>query len=142
MTTPPEAGLSRAWKAEVARMRQEISDLRAALALAQGQAGESNTFAGPNSDHPLPLGMNPQVRFGGDNTLDDTFDVEMRGGDLYVLVNGLSSETAILPQLNNTIRIRKIPRRRLTPPERVAELQLSLLISEHQKAPAKRETTR
>jgi hypothetical protein len=113
MTTPPEAGLSRAWKAEVARMRQEISDLRAALALAQGQAGESNAFAGPNSDHPLPLGMNPQVRFGGGNTLDDTFDVEMRGGDLYVRVNGLNSEAAIFPQSDNAIKIRQLPLRGL-----------------------------
>lgn len=112
MTAPPETGLSRAWKAEVARMRQEIEGLQAALALAHGHAGESDTFADPNGEHPLPLGMSPQVRFGGDNTLDDTFDVEMRGGELRILVNGVTAETAIIPQSNNTIRIRKIPRRR------------------------------
>ena len=133
MTAPPEAGLSRAWMREVARMRQQIEDLEAALALAHGQAGESDTFAGPNSDHPLPLGMSPQVRFGGDNTLDDTFDVEMRGGELYILVNGLTTETAVIPQSNNTIRIRKLPRER-----RVAELQLSLLISERQEDPGEK----
>jgi hypothetical protein len=104
--------MSKADEREVGVLVQKIRDLEAVVALAHGQAGESDAFANPHSDRPLPLGMSPQVRFGGETTLDDTFDVEMRDGELYVLVNGTTTETAIIPQSNNTIRIRKLPRRR------------------------------
>lgn len=96
---------------EVERMQREITRLEKALATMRGEVGESDTFAKPHSEHPRPLGTAVQVRFGGESTTGDTYDVEMRGGDLYVLVNGTTSETAIIPQSNNTIRIRKLPRR-------------------------------
>ena len=96
---------------EIERMQREIARLEAGLAAMRGEVGESDTFAEPHAEHPRPLGLGVQVRFGGEGTTADTYDVEMRGGDLYVLVNGTTSETAIIPQSNNTIRIRKIPRR-------------------------------
>lgn len=73
--------------------------------------GESNTVADPFSSWPRQLGKDVMVRFGGQNATDECFDVEMRGEDLYILVNGSTAETAVIPQSNNTIRVRKLPRR-------------------------------
>ena len=74
--------LSKRDRGEVDRMTREIERLQAALAQAHGEVGDS-----------------------------DTFDVELIDGELRILVNGMTSDTAIVPQSNNTLRIRKIPRR-------------------------------
>lgn len=103
--------LSKRDRGEVDRMAREIARLEAALAAAHGEVGDSDTFADPNSEYPRPLGTGVPVRFGGADTLGDTFDVELVNGELRILVNGLTSDTAIVPQSNNTIRVVKIPRR-------------------------------
>lgn len=99
--------------------RQMIQDLEVQVAqkdaeIARLSAGpeDSDTFADPFGDSPVPLGRRAMVRFGGRSSVDDCFDVEMRGTDLYVLVNGTTTETAIIPQSNNTTRVRKLPRAR------------------------------
>jgi hypothetical protein len=107
----PES-LTRAWAREFERLGTENRRLQAALAALQGDVGPSDTFADPNSDHPRPLGSGVQVRFNGSDTLSGTFDVEVRDGELHILVNGTTHDAAILPQSNNTIRIRRLPRRR------------------------------
>lgn len=97
-----------ALRAEITRLNREIDDLSNRLGAG---AETSNTFAEPYADVPRPLGMDVMVRFNGSSTTHDTYDVEMRDGDLYVLVNGTTGDTAIIPQSNNTIRIRRIERR-------------------------------
>jgi hypothetical protein len=101
-------------QAEIARLTARIAllerDLAAMRARVEATAADSDTFAEPYAEPPMPLGKGIMVRFNGDSTLRDTYDVEMRDGDLYVLVNGTQGDTAIIPQSNNTIRIRRIPR--------------------------------
>lgn len=82
---------------------------------------DSDTFAEPYAEEPLPLGRRAHVRFNGATTTEGSFDVQMKDGDLHILVNGTMDDAAIMPQSNNVIRIRRIPRKR------VARLQLFLL---------------
>jgi hypothetical protein len=93
---------------EIERLNKEAERLRGRL---EASAAGSDTFAEPYDDTPQPLGRGTMVRFNGADTTGDTYDVQMRDGDLYVLVNGMQGDTAIVPQSSNTIRIRKISRR-------------------------------
>lgn len=70
------------------------------------QAGpeDSNVFADPIlEEHIRPLGKDTLVRFGGPR-FDDTFDVQMRDGELTVVGNGGYGIT-IKPAHTNNIQI-------------------------------------
>lgn len=91
--------------------RHEIERLTADLASAHAKlaAGpdDSNTFAGPYSTPPVPLGLGTIVRFGSLKSLPGTFDAYIEDGTLVVRGSG-SSEIAVLPRGGNVVHVRHV----------------------------------
>ena len=115
MTGPDYSRLPKYGQEHIAELERRIEALgqmnARLLCLLDRDYPGSDTFADPYGEKPLPLGRSAMVRFNGSDTTDDTFDVSMRGGELQILVNGTREDTAIVPQSNNTVRIRRIPRK-------------------------------
>lgn len=103
------------WGQKMVRERDEritrlLATVRTLEEKLAGSYPESDTFADPYDDHPVPLGMGQMVRFNGTGVADNTFDVRMLEGDLVIRSNGAgsSADAAIIPQSASTIRIRMI----------------------------------
>lgn len=73
---------------------------------------DSDTFADPYGDTPLPLGKGITVRFGGDDR-DATFDVGIEDGELVIRANMIRrADMVFKPKADNAIRVAIVPRQR------------------------------
>ena len=91
------------------KVEQRDSTIRSLRAQLSAGPEDSRVFADPYSDSPRPLGSDPLVRFGGPE-FERTFDVQLSGGGIQVLVNDDGGVPVIMPQSRNTFTIAIIPR--------------------------------